>query len=316
MTIENMEQLMSKLGNLKYLELNGRGGEDLVDGQRWQSIVQHLNTLNFIFALSSDIDVRNLDSFRTNFWLVEKHWYVAYNTSDFFFTVPYFARTRTDEKCPLPLLTTAPDPAIFYQSITRLTLSRSVIPIKHRLCQVQTLAISAYVPLPIIERIIDTNRIHRLIISSIKQFDWISLLINTLPNLHRLTIIENIKSFLHENPSIILPNIHTLEIGTFYSLNTTNLTSNYYNTKQIASVFPQLKHLHIRHQCSYNKMIGFIHRCEQLSNASFRFNESFFYSTSVIEDIKQIQSAFDRYRSSQSHHFTYRFGTQSVYVWL
>lgn len=307
---------MSKLGNLKYLELNGHGGEDLIDGQRWQTITNHLDTFNFLLSLSSDIDVQNLDSFRTPFWLVDKQWYVAYNTSDFLFTVPFFARTRADEKFQLPRLTTAPDLTIFYQSITRLALSRSVFPIRHRFSQVQTLAISAHVQFPLIEQIIDLNRIHRLIVSSINQFDQIFLLINALPNLHRIAIIDNIKYFLKQIPSITFENIQTLEIGSFYSLTSTNTGSNRCNTKQIATVFPQLKHLHIRHRCSPSKMLGFIRQCKHLNNASFRFTESYFYSKSVIEYIAEIQSAFDRYRSSQWHDFTYRFGSQSVYVWL
>lgn len=316
MTMTNMERLMSRLVRLKSLELHGRGGEDLVNGQRWQTITNHLQTFNFMIGLSSGISVDNLDSFRSPFWLIEKKWYVAYNTSDFLFTVPYFARTRGDEKFQPPILSTVPDPNIFHQCITRLTLSRSVFEIKQRFPQVDVLVLSTPIVFSLIEEIVDLNRIQRLILSSTTNFDGISFLISSLPNLHRISLIDNIKSYLKQLHEGSFPKIQSLEIGSFYSLTATSPTSNRYDLKQLAMIFPRVKHLHIRHRCSTRKILGFIHRFTQLNNASFRFTQSYLYSECVLDHIAEIQSSFDKYRSAQRHDFTYRFGSQSVYVWL
>lgn len=314
--MNNMERLLSKLVHLKSLELHGRGGDDLVSGQRWQSIIHHLQTFNFMISLSSDVDVNHLDSFRSPFWLITKKWYVAYNTSDFLFTVPYFARTRGEEKFQPPILSTVPDPEIFHRCITRLTLSSSVFKIKHRFSQVDVLVLSVPIAFALIEEIIDVNRIQRLILSSKKTSDGISLIINALPNLHRITFIDNIKYFLSQLTGTSFPKIQSLEIGSYYSLSAMNTTCNRYDSKKLASIFPCVKHLHIRHQCSTMKMLGFIRRFQQLNNASFRFTQSYLYSESIVDLIAEIQSSFEKYQTAQRHDFTYRFGTQSVYVWL
>ncbi|CAF4822099.1 unnamed protein product, partial [Rotaria sp. Silwood1] len=72
-SMSHLEEMMSNLPRLKHLILIVNCNCDVVNGQRWQMIVQHLITFNFMFNLSVSLESQDLDSFRTSFWLEEKH---------------------------------------------------------------------------------------------------------------------------------------------------------------------------------------------------------------------------------------------------
>ncbi|CAF5043864.1 unnamed protein product, partial [Rotaria sp. Silwood1] len=72
-SMNHLEEMMSDLPRLKHLILIANCNRDVVNGQRWQMIVQHLVTFNFMFNLSVSLEYQDLDSFRTSFWLEEKH---------------------------------------------------------------------------------------------------------------------------------------------------------------------------------------------------------------------------------------------------
>ncbi len=82
-----MEQFLPKLPRLKHLELILTGDEDLIDGYRWEILTYFFTTFNFKFNINSYFP--RLDSFRTSFWLKEKHWFIASNSNSIF-SIPHF----------------------------------------------------------------------------------------------------------------------------------------------------------------------------------------------------------------------------------
>jgi hypothetical protein len=311
-----MEELMGKLPSLIYLQLQGYGNTDLLDGQRWQTITSGLNTFNFMFDISTLIDIENLDSFRSPFWLIEKHWYVAYSSSGYIFSVPYFANTETDGVFQPPALWTVPDISIFYRCITQLTLSKPVVDINHRFPEVQTLSMSTSIHLSFIEQIVDLNRIQHLMLSSITKYIGVIFLINEMPNLYRISIMNNLKSFLEEVRCKSFEKIRNLQIGSFNSSSDNTDSDDYnYSIEHLCSVFPCVKQLHISHSCSETQIFSFMNQFKQLTIASFRFISPYTY-LNIVKDLTEIQSALNQHRSAQKLDYSYRLGKASLYVWL
>ncbi len=313
--MNNMEQLMMKLPSLKHLELHASGNADLVDGQRWQTITNRLITFNFIFYLSADADVEDLDSFRSAFWLNEKHWFVVH-TSGCLFSVPHFAETEADEDFQLPVHSTLSDMNIFYKNITQLTLSQPVVDIKHRFIHVQTLAMNYSINVPFIEHIVDLNRIQHLILSPLTTYSGFMLLINQMPNLYRISIRNKIKCFLEEVAGESFQKIRNLEIGYRYSFSRDDEDNDNYNIDQLRFVFPYIEHLHVAHSCSNTEILHLINQFKQLSTASFYCSSRFRYLEHKDNRIIEIQSALNQNRSLQMLDYTYRFDQSSVHIWL
>jgi len=313
-SMNNMEQLMAKLPNLTYLELHANGHVDLLDGQRWQTITSRLIIFNFMFTLSLEVDVQDIDSFRSPFWLNEKHWFVTY-AYGFLFSVPHFAETETNEEFQLSALSTLPDITILHKCITKLSLSEPIIDINHRFTQVETLTMSNSIHLPFIEQIIDLNRVQHLILCSMTEYFGFMFLIREMPNLYRISIRNKMKCFLEEVSSESFGKIRNLEIGNRYSHNDNNNDDDY-DIEQLCFVFPYVEHLHIAHLCSKEQILYFINQFKYLLTASFHYTPWFVNIENTIEHTIEIRSALNHNRLLHKFDYTYRFDRASVHIWL
>ncbi|UJR24550.1 hypothetical protein I4U23_005925 [Adineta vaga] len=85
-SMNQMEQFLSKFSCLKYLRLILKGKDDLVDGYRWEMLTNSLVTFNFYFDIGHPVI---LNSFHNFYWLEDKHWHVRYQDG-IVFTTPYF----------------------------------------------------------------------------------------------------------------------------------------------------------------------------------------------------------------------------------
>jgi len=94
-SMDQMEQFLSNLPYLKYLELIAHCPNDFINGQRWEMLTKSLKTFNFKFYLPFDVKSDDLDSFRTSYWLEEKCWLVAGDKSCLF-SIPHFAPDHID----------------------------------------------------------------------------------------------------------------------------------------------------------------------------------------------------------------------------
>jgi len=309
-----MEQLIANLPRLKHLELHANGHADLLDGQRWQTATRRLSIFNFNFVLSDVLDLQDLNSFRSPYWLNEKHWFVAY-TYRSLFSVPFFAEKFTKEEFQPPILSTLPDNTVFYKCITQLTLSEPSFDISHRFTEVQTLIMFHSIPLSCIERIVDLNRIQHLYLIATTGYLGIIFLINAMPNLCRISIKVNLKDFFDNVQCNSFRKIQYLEIGNRYRISD-NDDDNNYSDEQLYSVFPYVQNLNIAYYCSVAQILNFINQFKHLSTASFNCLPGGYKGEYENENVIKIQSALDRHRSSRKLDYTYRFDSSSVYIWL
>jgi hypothetical protein len=100
--MNDVRPLIQSVPSLKHLEIDLKYGLDFHQGESWPSIVSHLVRFDFRFwyqSLQGDTPshLQILNSFRSSFWLEQKHWFVAcqYDGHLNIFTIPRFAPKET-----------------------------------------------------------------------------------------------------------------------------------------------------------------------------------------------------------------------------
>ncbi|CAF3347964.1 unnamed protein product [Rotaria socialis] len=311
--MKNMEQLLSNIPNLIHLELCANGEADIVDGARWQMLTSRLVTFNFHFCISNNLDSKDLDSFRSSFWLDQKHWYVACIHRSLF-SVPYFAEKCANEDFEPIVLSTLPDRTTFNDCISQLTLSELATDLNERFSQVQMLVMFNCIPLSSLEQLVDLNRINHFTLCSMTNYSGIQVLINSMPNLCRISIRSKVKYFLEEVQCVSFNKIQNLDVGNRYSIN--DDYENEYNIEKLSVVFPYIEHLHIDHWCSVTEILHIINKFYQLSTISFHFANWFVNEQDRNNTIIDVQSILDQNRCAKKSNFTYRFDRSCVHIWL
>jgi len=307
-SMNDIERMISNLPRLKHLELVGHFNKDVVDGQRWQLKAQSLATFKFNFKLLLPLESHDLDSFRSSFWLEEKRWFVAYAKKRLF-SVPDFAITEVDNSFHLPLYSTVPDNRIFYEHIDKLQLTETPDNMDHHFTHVQTLTLDCSIPLSIIGKMVNLSRVEHLIFCSAVENFPVMLLMNEMPDLYRLSIEYNVRDFLKQIRDETIDKIESLEISNPFQ------TAHDYNIEQLSTIFSNIKHLRVNHECETVQIFDFLDRFKHLSNASFRY-EPWFFGEDVQDCHLKLQSDLDRIRSLQRLNYTYRFDSTSVHIWI
>ncbi|CAF4447018.1 unnamed protein product, partial [Rotaria sp. Silwood2] len=78
-TMLEMKRLLSPMTFLTHLTLNIDGAHsDMTDSNAWIPLLRKLVMFKFLFNIISSETI-SLDSFRTQFWIVEKKWYVTHD---------------------------------------------------------------------------------------------------------------------------------------------------------------------------------------------------------------------------------------------
>ena len=302
--MNEFEQMMSNLPCLRHLQLIAMCADDVIDGMRWQTNVEKLITLQFIFYTDRDLEPEEFDSFQTAFWLDEKRWYVAY-ADGCFFSMPHLARTEADEYFIFPEFTTAPDNEIFYRSCNQLSPLEVFAYEGVRFPNVHTLVLEWDSPMFIITEMIDFCQIRNLTLCSLPIECSITVLIDAMPNLCQLSIGSALDQFLGQ-----------CQRKSFYKIRTVTITGigiidAAYKIEWLENIFPHLEHLHIKLFCSIKNIFDFLHRFQYLSTASFR------YMADLTNSIKQrfnIQSILKNIRGVQGPIYTHRFDSSSIYI--
>jgi hypothetical protein len=295
-----IEQFLSKMPNLLHFELDTQGYMDLIDGQRWESLVSNLIVFNFRFhllCLSSNCSEENiLDSFRSLFWLEQKHWFVAYDGpySRQIFTVPRFAPKILI--CPnsyWPPLCTSSD-FCFDQYIHQVQLSL-FNPIIHRFTKVTSLILDIE---EIVTDLVSTSCVN---------------LIEHMPCLHSLSFrnLSVLACLLHD---IVFKAIRTLHVRNAYERSETQLQL---DINRLCTVFPRLECFDME-LTSRQDLVLLIDQLKYLSFAKFQFyqssssNMSLFRSSSVTRNwlIKNSR------RLKRNNNFTYEIINNKIHLWM
>ena len=302
-----MEQIMSNLPCLRHFEVIADGSDDMIDGQRWERSAKNLLTLQFNFSIPYAMDGRQLDSFRTRFWLSDKQWFVAY-ANNRFFSVPHFMTREADEDYRIPQYTTVLDTGFFYQHMNTLSLTGNFTNEDILYPHIHTLALAFSPSIRKIRKAVNRRQIRNLSLAFIGEEFPIKSLINEMPNLSQLTIADGIETFLKNFRFKRLDKIQTLRISN--SL----LSSEEYNIGHLCTVFPNIQRLHVNHLCSSEQIFEFLHRLKYLSNASFY---CITWDSNEEENCRlKIQSQVDQMRHRQNLNFTYRFDASRIFFWF
>ncbi|CAF3140755.1 unnamed protein product [Rotaria sp. Silwood2] len=257
-----MEFLLANLLHLKHLELHAKDLSDLVDGYRWQILTSNLLSFKFKFKIDLISIEQNFASFRTSFWLQEKHWYVAYD-DEYLFSVPHFAPVNANTPYSLPTYYTTPNDNIFRETITKLTLSILPKSSNYHFPNVETLEISCVGPYYILFEIIDLSRVQHLIITWAEYILHLKLMLKTMSSLNRLTI-KSAVTFEH------LIQMHVCRFQQIRRLQIQSISiENNHNFEELFTCFPYVEHLHIQRVSTRTNLTYLIDGFKHLLNASF-----------------------------------------------
>lgn len=264
---------MTHVPHLKYLELQTPTWPDVGNGYFLQRLVQSLIQFHFKFdALIIDID-RTLATFRTPFWLEDKHWFVGYLHNSLF-SIPYFTPTHTTSSSLSSFHSTAPSHAFLSNYLHTLTFN-GLPSIKYeRLMHIKTLILTDNPNL--LHRLqsnIDFHRVEHVIVLSFHQLATMIPLIDQMPQLTKLTIKENITMEMIERiRSYRLTQIRALELEK--RLNDEEIDC---IVEELFHLFPHLEQLRYKSTIeSVARMLRLINGFPCLSNALFYADPLFF----------------------------------------
>jgi hypothetical protein len=267
-----------KFNQLTHLTIEAAGESDLINGQQWEKFISQTRIIKFNFKFvieeininfANKIDL--LESFRSLFWLEEKHWYVAvpqensWSKNIIIYTIPRFRPKFIEYPNKYPPLSTVPFDAIkhvFYAiKIDCLSwkLNDSMVLPSFRFTQVRELKLqgSAQNTIDPILSIIDLSHTRKLDVSGIVDITIYKL--NELLT-HTSCLYHLVLPYFH--PLLILPShirFLTLERKTEWI----DIDAFCNVLSYIESVTLQVK--------SEKLMIILINRVEHLHNIIFRF---------------------------------------------
>lgn len=299
-----LEQMISNLVHLEHLELTANCDKDVVDGDRWQRKLEKIVTFEFMFYLPSPLQSRELDSFRTRFWLHEKQWYVAHS-NQCFFSVPHFTTTNDRHYFLFPQCTTAPDGGFWYCKYEQLKSIEIADHRNIRSSNIRTLVLESHPPLRSIKEAIDLGQVACLTLCSLPERFSISSLINAMPKLYRISIETDANIFLEKIHTKTFGNIRMLSIRYIF-LCDTDLT-----IVRLSNIFPALEHLHIGSVCLIEEILHFLLRFKHLSTASFRYMSR--HVTNKEQYRSKVQSTLNMMQGVDGLRYNYQMDRSMVY---
>lgn len=241
-SFEFLKNCLIKLNQITHLTIQAAGKRDLIDGQQWEEFISKARIIKFDFkfllntidsSIQDEIDL--LESFRSSFWVEDKHWYVALHREDqwpnriIIYSIPRFRPKFI--KYPTynyPPLSTAPlhlNQQFFYSSEIRhlsCYLNDPMIFANFRFTQVSELCLvgSTLASIDSILSIVNLNQITKLDVTHIENIsiDKLNDLLNHTTRLYLLKltnfdVLLNIPSHIRY---IILKNtIQLIDLDTF-----------------------------------------------------------------------------------------------------
>lgn len=257
-----MEYLLSNRLYLKHLELEIKGLDDLVDGERWQILTNSLITFNFKFNIRVPLNDQFLDSFRTLFWLEEKQWFVAYEDQHLF-SVPHFSPKQIQSSYQSSALSTAPNDSFLYANFSKLIVNNNQIPNKY-FGRIDTLDLESTILQKGLLNTINVCYITYLSVLSLDDIIQFTPFERIIPNVCQLSVkneitFNNVQRMINKS----YRQICKLEIKVCRADEVKTI-------EELFRLFPYTKHLTYKSDIySIERMASFIDGFTHLLNASF-----------------------------------------------
>ena len=185
--MREMEKFLVQFPRLKYLELQAEAISNIANGDRWKVLICSLKTFRIKFDVQLP-DIKQIrKSFRTSFWIHEKHWFIAYNQT-FLMSIPYFTLDTINSSCPPDIYTTALNHSIVLDRVQKFVVDDSIIIPKYRLGYIKSLVLNGNVTVGRLESMVDLTRVEHLTVMKLNQLLMFIPLEQKMPRLIGLTI--------------------------------------------------------------------------------------------------------------------------------
>ncbi|CAF4972003.1 unnamed protein product [Rotaria sp. Silwood1] len=211
-----LERCLIKLFQLTKFTCQASGSWDLIDGKQWEQLLLKTQIIrfNFKFTFNQIWEISSiLESFRSSFWLEQRHWYVGCYQDEtekgtIIYSIPRFQiRMLKYPSAKFPHMTTAPsiiEQNFFYSSRINyfsFDMNKLITPVSYRFNQVKSLTLSgsSLLSLSILSSTVDLQQVQYLNVININH-----LLPNELENLiaHTPRVIRLSMKF---DPLFIIP---------------------------------------------------------------------------------------------------------------
>ncbi|CAF4832592.1 unnamed protein product [Rotaria sp. Silwood1] len=299
-----MEQFLPKLFQLKHFEFQVDNGDDFDNGQRWEKLTKSLITFNFKFKIRYLFE--SLNSFRTSFWLEEKHWFVVYNNEDLY-TIPRFAPIEFYINNVSFIMSNLSNHSIFCERITKLIVSTEIFNENFYFPNVKILKMNCLISIERLSNIINLNKIKHLILSSQYSISMFLFILPVMPFLDELTITGYLVPVL----------IKELQNNIIKQIRSLNLRFCYFEkesiTKILCHLFPCIEYLNISLINSTKDIIFFIQQFKYLLNASFGVNS--LLERDKNKNNQKLQMAIDKKYTCQIVHSSNQNPLSFVHIW-
>ncbi|CAF1366025.1 unnamed protein product [Adineta steineri] len=286
-SMNQMEQLLMNLPQLKYFEISAKGSFDLTNGYLWESLTYKLVTFNFNFWLKIAGIEEILNSFRTLFWIERKKWFVV-ATRKRLFSIPHFSKKIADTYFQLPLHTTIPhgDETLLFDKVTYFILNNSLISHQNYFRYIKTLEIKNTNSFENLSTLIDLNHVENFILSSSMNHSTIATLMKSMPSLQQFSINTELQKFFDQTKNLCFEQIRILEI------NQPIIDGNFYVIEQLVRLFPNIEILRVNSIRWKLGIARLLDKFENLWSASFRLEKSSTPETD-IDVLSFIRNDFD-----------------------
>lgn len=249
MNMIEMKELLKCFPCLIEFEVECRSDIDLLDGYEWEKYLlinlSKLKKFNFKFQIKSPIVlniivIQNiLRSYSSSYWLNEKKWYIGIEWDQrLIYSVPRFSCESGDQNFRPPIHKTSIDDKIYYDNINALALwgeTNDYFPHVKELWLIDDPSKINF------EKMIDVNRVERLIFASSKNDFSIEILINLISKMNKLYFIQFCDlpiEFNEEKQEICMKQIRSIElIRELKSLSSIKILNKF---------FPQIERLNMK----------------------------------------------------------------------
>ncbi|UJR14503.1 hypothetical protein I4U23_001499 [Adineta vaga] len=255
MSFDLLIQSIDQLSKLIHLTLQATGTFDLMDGTLWELYLNRrkLEKFHFKFLLANSLTCEQdkhslLETFRSNFWLEEKHWYVACEKGNLkssrpiLYSIPYFRPSLTFYPSNHFLLISTLDKndIIFNQTTNLILTYHKFVQLPYQpFTHVYTLTLftSTLPSIEILQSIVNIQQIQHFDISLIKYIvhDELLSLIHSM---------KNLKCIKMQYDPLFIPPYH-IESYIFVQKDRENFVLNTNNINRFCHLFFHIKFLEI-----------------------------------------------------------------------
>ncbi|CAF1269393.1 unnamed protein product [Adineta ricciae] len=294
MPICRIEQFLQNFPNLMHFEIrdvNETTDMSILNGYQWQIITQTFKTFNFEFHVKNVLTESDLDSFRTRFWIEEKHWFVVYHDRRLFtVSLNDIGLSASSISSDSFVYLTIPNNSIIYQPNGSSDHQLTSPDKNFRLSSIKNLQLYWKNSFDTLSSIIDLNQIEYLRISH-SSYHLLKYIQHHMSKLRTLYLSDNFDKMNSEDSSI-----HELQLKQICTLkfNSWNF-SEQRNITKLSHLFPCVEHLQTWCIKSRSDIIYIIGQFKQLSSITFTIDRKVnsnrlspeFTSELIVNDIKQ-----------------------------